>query len=513
MKMSYFPEPTLLFRYDQAVEDPRDGLSLFGPLDKGSPYGIRAGVIGTAVGLQRFRHWAAKIQRPLIESDSDELFQLSHPPYPGFEAAFRIPWNPIPVLEIEITPSKITESIFLSNKHQRVYKTVDLFADQILRALNDEDVKVDLWFVVVNDDIYKNCRPESTIPANRSIRVDQIVTAKRARLLQNAPSLFDEENVEATPYLYEPNFHNQLKARLLGHDAPTQIIRESTIAHREPEFLNVMGNPRRNLDSMQSKIAWNISNAAFYKAGGRPWKIAQIRKGVCYIGMAFKQDGRGGDPRSACCAAQMFLDSGDGVVFKGAVGPWYSPRRGEFHLSKEAAQKVVNLAVETYKNDVNNKDRRPPAELFLHGRTFFSDEEWDGFQAGVDTSKTNLVGVRIKTEKVLKLYRRGSHPIMRGLAYVQDDRTAYLWTSGFVPRMQAYDGKEVPRPLLVDVCRGEAAIDTVLSDIMALTKLNYNACKFGGGSPVTLRFADAVGEILTAGPVESEAPLSFKYYI
>jgi len=102
---------------------------------------------------------------------------------------------------------------------------------------------------------------------------------------------------------------------------------------------------------------------------------------------------------------------------------------------------------------------------------------------------------------------------MRGLACIQDARTAYLWTSGFVPRMQAYDGKEVPRPLLIDVCRGEASIETVLSDIMALTKLNYNACKFGGGSPVTLRFTDAVGKILTAGPVESEAPLSFKYYI
>jgi hypothetical protein len=48
---------------------------------------------------------------------------------------------------------------------------------------------------------------------------------------------------------------------------------------------------------------------------------------------------------------------------------------------------------------------------------------------------------------------------------------------------------------------------------MALTKLNYNSSKFGGGSPVTLRFADAVGEILTAGPLESNAPLSFKFYI
>ena len=40
---------------------------------------------------------------------------------------------------------------------------------------------------------------------------------------------------------------------------------------------------------------------------------------------------------------------------------------------------------------------------------------------------------------------------MRGLAHLQDIRTAYLWTSGFVPRLQTYDGKEVPRPLLIDV--------------------------------------------------------------
>ena len=102
MKLINFPEPALLFRHDQEVEDPRDGLTLFGPLDKGSPYGIRAGVIGTKDGLRRFREWATKIQGPIIEPGVDELFQLSHPPFPGFEAAFLIPWNPSPVLEIEI---------------------------------------------------------------------------------------------------------------------------------------------------------------------------------------------------------------------------------------------------------------------------------------------------------------------------------------------------------------------------------------------------------------------------
>lgn len=85
--------------------------------------------------------------------------------------------------------------------------------------------------------------------------------------------------------------------------------------------------------------------AAFYKTGGRPWKIASIRDGVCYIGLVFKQDERSGDPKAACCAAQMFLDSGDGHLPKGDVGPWYNPDRGDFHLKYKAARELVETAV------------------------------------------------------------------------------------------------------------------------------------------------------------------------
>ena len=62
---------------------------------------------------------------------------------------------------------------------------------------------------------------------------------------------------------------------------------------------------------------------------------------------------------------------------------------------------------------------------------------------------------------------------------------------------------EVPNPLTVEVCQGEADIETVLKDVLALTKLNYNTCRYGDGKPITLKFADAVGEVLTAGPVEN----------
>lgn len=52
-----------------------------------------------------------------------------------------------------------------------------------------------------------------------------------------------------------------------------------------------------------------------------------------------------------------------------------------------------------------------------------------------------------------------------------------------------------------------------MSDVMGLTKVNFNACVFADGLPVTLKFADAVGDILTAAPVGDLPPLPFRHYI
>jgi hypothetical protein len=297
-----------------------------------------------------------------------------------------------------------------------------------------------------------------------------------------------------------------LKGRLLGHKVATQVIREPTIAFRE--FLTKSGRVARDLSKMESAIAWNLATTTFYKTGGRPWKLESIREGVCYLGIVFKLDERGGRRDYACCAAKMFLDSGDGVVFRGALGPWYSSETREFHLSERAATELMSNALAEYKA----KRGSLPQEVFLHGKARFGSEEWRGFQeaAGNDVK---LVGVRIREDKTLRLFKGDQNTVLRGLAYVRDERTAYLWTRGFVPRIQTYAGREVPIPLVVDICKGEAPIEIVLQDIMALTKLNYNACIFADGLPVTLRFAEAVGEILTAGPHNGVPPLPFKYYI
>lgn len=496
------PEPRLLFRHSQGVEDPRDGLTLFGPLDAGSPYGIRAGVIGTQGGISAFKRWVTWIQRPV----TTEQPNIARPPFPGFEAIFRIPWSPTPSIEQIIQEEELNSHLFLDDRHQRVFETVNFFADKITNALTDEETKADVWFVIVPDSVWQYCRPQSVLDPNlRRAAQRSFGSARHAKDFYQSPSLFAEQNQAAQPYFYKEHFRNQLKAKLLKHRIATQVIREST--------LNNIGRigehgATRGTVILQSAIAWHLATAAFYKSGGRPWKVAGIREGVCYVGLVFKKDDRTGDNRSSCCGAQMFLDSGDGVVFKGAVGPWYSPDHGDFHLSRMAAKSLVQLALQSYVE----KTGHPPREMFLHGQVRFNRNEWQGFEEAVGTS-TNLVGVKIRDDSTLKLFRMSDNPVLRGTAYIDSDRSAYLWTRGWTPRLNTYPGREVPNPLRVEICEGSSDIRTVLADILALTKLNYNACVFGDGKPITLKFADAVGEVLTAGPIEAVPPLPFMYYI
>src|SRR5256885_10907483 len=100
-KLIRLREPRLLFRHDQAMEDPRDGLTLFGPLDESKPYGIKAGVIGTKTGINCFERWVEWVQRPVFNPTS----LLGRPPFPGFETVFRAHWNTKPLLALPVTDS------------------------------------------------------------------------------------------------------------------------------------------------------------------------------------------------------------------------------------------------------------------------------------------------------------------------------------------------------------------------------------------------------------------------
>lgn len=131
--------------------------------------------------------------------------------------------------------------------------------------------------------------------------------------------------------------------------------------------------------------------------------------------------------------------------------------------------------------------------------------------------ETNIVGVRIKTSAgETKLFRDGDYPVLRGTALILDERNANLWTTGYVPQLDTYIGPETPNPLFITLLRSKQTlpkIETILTDIMALTKINYNSCNYNDGLPVTVRFANMVGDVLTLGSAKGADRQPFKFYV
>lgn len=504
--LTYYEEPELIFGFGQKAPHPKDGLLLFGPESnpqKGAT--LRVGVVGTQDGLSRYQRWVERINGPVLPKVTDNP---NHTLFPGFEAVFGVKWSPTPLAFLEISPDRIHKSLYQKDRYQAIHDTVSLYAEPISRFITQRsETPVDVWFVVIPEDVFELGRPQSKLTGDEALQSSLAMNKSTAERLKKEPSLFTEDNAAAQVYRYELNFHNQLKARLLKDKAAMQVVRETTLTPED--FLNAAGYPKRILQD-PATLAWNLCSTAFFKAGGKPWKLATARPGVCYVGVVFKQDFTGEKVGNACCGAQMFLDSGDGVVFRGAVGPWYSVDRGEFHLTREKAKEMLDLVVNAYKDD---HDSKYPTELFIHGKTYFSDDEWLGFKDAVPSS-TTLTCVRIRREPGLKLYRPGRNTVPRGLALRAASNRGYLISSGYISRLQTYPGREVPNPLSVQVTQGETDIDIVLKDVLALTKLNFNACIYSDGLPVTLRFADSVGEILTAAPLVPDLPpLPFRYYI
>src|SRR5207247_30084 len=133
-------------------------------------------------------------------------------------------------------------------------------------------------------------------------------------------------------------------------------------------------------------------------------------------------------------------------------------------------ERLIRGALQTY-HDLGGQ---PLTELFLHCRSGIDPEEFAGFAAGCPKD-IKLTGVRVRQERAdVRLFREGEWPVVRGTYWRIGPRTAYLWTSGFKPRLGTYDGWEVPLPLQIDVQHGDANLDQVVTDIFGLTKLNYN---------------------------------------
>lgn len=518
----FLGEPLLEFGHGQTAEDPHDGLALFGPAESRShlPDNI---IVGTERGVEAWKQWCEAMNAPAACIDPSR--HRAWPPFPGFDVAFGARW-PSPVRSYVVSADKLSEASRKADKHDRAFEVANLYMEQVDR-LGKLDSRPALAICIVPDEVFDNCRPNSTVlrgkRSDEGRSKDEVAFLKQviANRESGQGGLFEEEDPAVTAVMegmdafeeargYSSDFRRQLKGRMMGHELPVQIIKESTLL-----ITTQVRNGEKGTNPLSDRL-WNFGTAIFYKCGAKPWKTPWAREGVCYVGLAYKL---AEDKRTACCAAQMFLDSGDGIVFVGEFGPWFSAKNGEFHLPPDKAEALLRGTVATYQE----QDGRPLKEIFLHAHSGISAEEYRGFQRALPED-VKLVAIRVRQERGgMRLYRhdehpepsqRGKHPVQRGVFWQRTERHGLLYTNGFKPRIATYDGFEVPVPLSISIQHGDGDIVQVAKDILGLTKLNYNSCQLGEGRPITVKYSDRVGEILLANPGLSSDKWrhNFKYY-
>jgi hypothetical protein len=458
MKATILDEPELEFARGSRHIDPRQGITIYGPADTTDTARlVRIGIVGPQTHIDGVKQWLDRCREPIAGKPS-QLGHL-HQPFPGFntDRGFRSTIVANTRLERAID-KRALDNLATLNPLQAVGAAVELY-DAELAVLHEEP----------NCDVVIVCRPE---------QLDDVAATK------------DGESSGSTETMpVGVDFHSMLKARSLKYSRPIQIVRRGTWDQAFKDRTR-SGTQRARQD--EATRAWNLHTALYYKAGGVPWRLPRKDSDLatCYVGIAFYR--ALGEQTLETSVAQVFNERGDGVIVRGGKAAVLKDDR-QPHLSEDDAFELLEAALERYRAE----HRTSPARVVMHKTSSYTDAELAGFRAAADNQRLSLLELLWLTRsEPTRLFRFGEFPPLRGTLLSLTDERHVLYTRGSVPAYQTYPGMYVPRPLGFRTVDTETGHVELATELLALTKMNWNATPLDGQQPITLRTAATVAEIL-----------------
>ncbi len=479
MKLHFIDEPELEFAGAGRHIDIRHGLTSHGPLDAGlpsAPQVVRVGVIGIAKDVERLRLWVDHC-RTGVEAKKSKRTTL-FVKFPGFG-----------------THGTICDFVIDD-------RLVDQISGSDLREIQEAD---EASFNRRSIDCYRQGAADLIEKANAQVvlcllpeefvrRIDMPPTPEtgpRSRHRRNR----DDAIV----------WHDAFKASVLDLARPVQVVRPATYGGGVYRFRRD-GTAVRDLQDEATR-AWNFYCALYYKAGGIPWRLAREATDLmtCYMGVSFYHDPASESLRTS--VAQVFNERGEGMVVRG--GPAVLDDRDNTpHLSPQDAHQLLTQAVEAFRRE----HRTAPARLVCHKSSYYTEAELDGCAAAVKELRLDSYDLLSCRPSHTRLYRPKSYPPLRGTAMIHSGG-CLLYTQGSVDFYRCYPGLYAPRTLDVQLDHAEAGEITLLSELLALTKMNWNSTELINLEPITLSAARNVGGILRHVPHNRTTQSRFSFFM
>lgn len=492
IEVQELPPVYLEFGSPGEFTDQKEGLTQAGPFDLrfGGAHKsqVKIGLVGPAPMIEQAYRWVERCQNQIVSKMDNHV---QYPLFPGFKNTFKATltladhW----VVDFDKNPGELERLLQLLPK-ERFEKVVDLYTQGIQRISNLE-IKPDVVFCCIPESVVKLCWS-----ITRDITEKEWKTIYRRKKVQAqaAESFTADEQLDesGTEDLLYRDFRRVLKARSMKLGIPIQLAREALLVDSDA-----------NQDA--ATRAWNMSVALYYKSGGIPWRIKNKGPETCFVGISFHHFKTNKRHLVRSSIAQAFSTEGDGFALRGDAIPW-DPRQGmEVHLTEEQAARLAGRVLEQYRILSGGE----PMRVVLHKTSKFSEAETAGFKSAL--RNIPIVEQINLSPSMFRLVQFGAYPPKRGtLCRVNKDST-YLFTSGYIPEWKTYPGPHIPAPLRI-ITNPDIDIHRAATDILGLTRMNWNTAMNTNSQPVTLRFAREVGSIMAEVNEGEERP-SYRFYM
>jgi hypothetical protein len=462
IRCEYLPEPLLVFGDGGLHVDPKAGIARFGPRSLDTlrhPRRVRVGVIGTAETTVTVRGW--------LETNADGLRgNKKHPEFPGYQSDrgsfsgldFDDGWVEL------LTQTEVKELLAERlRQRDRFERTVELL-DSKLRLLAEQDLPPDYVVVSLPNQVVRRCK------------------------------VADYHDKQLG--MVHRDLRRAFKAIAMRYRIPTQLIDLATMDGRDK--------------TPPWKIAWNFFTGLYFKAGSSPWGPHGLEPGTCYVGVSFYRPLGSKFPAMQTSLVQAFDEHGEGLVLRGHDFEWDPGKEGTRapHLGEEQAADLVRLVLDKDEDIM----KQPPQRVVVHKRSRYWPAERAGFEAARRGRVRRYDLMALESPSMARLLTTTIYPPLRGTRFSIEE-TDFLYTTGFIAALNEFHALHVPAPLLIADHHGQdTPRETLLREVLTLTKMNTNSANLGGLLPITLEFSRLVGEILREVPSDREPLTQFKFY-
>jgi hypothetical protein len=307
------------------------------------------------------------------------------------------------------------------------------------------------------------------------------------------------------------DLHDHLKAATAARGLPVQLVRED----------KALAYPHR------ASVMWRIGLALYAKAGGVPWKLAEVDPETAYIGISYAvRPPESTRPRFVTCCSQVFDAEGSGLEFVAYDTHEVEVQRENPFLSRTEMFRVMTRSIDLYRR---RHAGRSPRRVMVHKTTEFKPEEVDGCMEALHLCEAvDLVqiveeigwrGIRVDNDPaVAKKGKPAAFPVARGTVVGLGARESLLWLHGDVrgisDRGAYFQGaRSTPKSLRLVRHAGHGPWDDTARAILALSKMDWNNDALYDPLPVTIGYAKVLARVIKRMRGLGSTPYQFRFFM